>query len=254
MKPATRFLFTAIGVICAVTAFFCGRDLASKQDAKKASVSAAGLSNTRVWINPFSKTSPAYRETEEFHQWLLANKKLADEVGAVGPADKLVRSGQMVNSGMARLPTNLLEQRLSSVNKILASLDTHMCSKYIKGKMPESEFQSYAFPVMESFDDTEAKAWFFANRFALEAELDRSPIIVLSTGEALQGVQMIAQSIYQPQSRAFLSGLANLNSESDENACATARTLYTEGNSLPEPYRGYIARLLLTMDNGRQRL
>ncbi|CAE6745345.1 hypothetical protein [Paraburkholderia haematera] len=254
MKLATRFLLTAIVVICAVTAFFHGRDLAPKQDVKETSVRAARVSDATVWINPFSKTSPAYREAEEFHQWLLDKRKLADEVGAVGPVDKLLRSGQMVNSGMARLPTNLLEQRLSSVNKILASLDTHMCSKYIKGKMPESEFQSYAFPVMESFDDAEAKAWFFANRSALEAELDRAPIIVVSTEEVLQGLQKIEQSIYQPQSRAFVSGLANLNSESDEDACATARTLYVKGKSLPEPYRGYMARLLLTMDNGRQKL
>ncbi|MFM0073485.1 hypothetical protein PQQ86_20230 [Paraburkholderia sediminicola] len=249
MKLMTRFLFGVIVVICATTAFLHSCHLTPKQDVKEIVVSDA-----TVWINPFSKTSPAYREAEEFHQWLLDNRKLADEVGAVGPVDKLLRSGQMVNSGMARLPTNLLEQRLSSVNKILASLDTHMCSKYIKGKMPESEFQSYAFPVIESFDDAEAKAWFFINKSAIEAQLGRSPIIVLSAEDAKQTILKTANSMYEPQSRAFVSGLANLKTESDEDACATARTLYVKGNSLPEPYRGYMARLLLTGKDGQQKL
>jgi hypothetical protein len=244
-----RFLLGIAVLICAATILLRGCHLTSKHDVEKTAISDAS-----VWLNPFSKSSLAYRDGEEFHQWLLDNRKLADEIGAVGPIDKLLLSAHLENKGMARLPTGLLEQRLSSVNKILASMDTPMCSKYIKGKMPESEFQHYAFPVIESFSDVERKAWFFVNKSAIEAQLDRSPIIVLSTENAKQTILKIAGSMDEPQSRAFLSGLARLQTESDEEACEMARNLYVRGNSLPEPYRGYVARMLLAGEDGHEKL
>ncbi|MGF6238381.1 hypothetical protein P3T42_000106 [Paraburkholderia sp. GAS38] len=265
-KMNKYFNFLCISTLFATSIFICSRgfhfisnnnienNMTGTAKVNKTAAVDITVNDATVWLNPFSKSSPIYHEAELFHFWLLDNQKLANELGAIAPGDKLRLSGQMINKGMARLPTVLLEQRLVSVNKILASLDPHMCGKYIKGEMPDSEFQSYAYPVMESFDSTEAKAWFFVNKSALEAELEKSAPIVLSTEEMLQGIKKIAQSIDQPQSREFVSGLSNLNTESDEVACATARTLYVKGSSLPEPYRGYIARLLLTMDNGHQKI
>jgi hypothetical protein len=151
------------------------------------------------------------------------------------------------------LPTDLLEQNFPLVGKMLASLDTHMCSKFIKEGIPDSEFKDYAYPVAELFTDAEAKAWFLVNKSAVEAQLKGSPFIVLSTEDAKQAILKLAESMSEPQARAFMSALANLKTVSDEDACATARTLFLKGNSLSEPYRGYMARMLLTGDDGHQK-
>ncbi len=88
---------------------------------------------------------------------------------------------------MPRLPTQLLEQRLSSVNKILPSLDTHTCSTLIKGGLNSADFTTQAASVMNSFDADEAKAWFAVGRAAIKAQLNESPRIVLPTEDALAG-------------------------------------------------------------------
>jgi hypothetical protein len=253
MKLTTRFLLSAIMVICAATVFIHGCHQKPKQGVSETAVRGGKVSDAPVWINPFSKTSPIYREAEEFHQWLLDNRTLADEVGTAGPVDKLILAGQLATKGLARLPTELLEQRLPLVGRMLASLDTHTCSRFIRGEIPDSEFISYAAPVMESFTDAEAKAWFTVNGSAIEAQLSNAPILVLSTENAKQAIFQIAKSMQEPEHSAFGSGLAGLQTESDEDACATARTLYLKGNSLAEPYRGYMARLLLTGKDGHQK-
>ncbi|WP_234480338.1 hypothetical protein [Paraburkholderia nemoris] len=253
MKLTTRFLLSAIVVICVATAFFHGCHQKPKKGVNETAVRDVMVRDATVWTNPFSKTSPIYREAEEFHQWLLDNRTLADEVDAAGSVDKLMLAGQLATKGLARLPTDLLEQRLPLVGRMLASLDTHTCSRFIRGEIPDSEFISYAAPIMESFSAAEAKAWFTVNGSAIKAQLGNAPILVLSTENAKQAIFQIAKSMQEPEHSAFGSGLAGLQTESDEDACATARTLYLKGNSLAEPYRGYMARLLLTGKDGHQK-
>lgn len=202
------------------------------------------------WTNTLSVSSPAYREAEKYHQWLLNNKKLEIANGSAGPIEKLNLSGRLGAKGMARLPTDLLEQNFPLVGRVLASLQDHICGNFIRGSASASEFKNYAFPVLESFNDADAKIWFETNRAAVEAMLNDSPNIILPKEKAKQGILKIAESLPATQSRAFLSGLAALRTVNDAEACATARTLFDKGASLPEPYLGYMARLLLTGREG----
>ncbi|MFM0253144.1 hypothetical protein [Paraburkholderia sediminicola] len=210
-------------------------------------------SNSARWMNPFSKQSAAYREAEKLHQWMLGNAKLTHATQNLEPADKLDFAGQLATKGRARLSTDLLEQRLPLVERVLRSLNARLCARFIRGEIPDRELIGYAIPVMESFSEAEAKAWFAVSEAAIEAELDGLPIIVLSTENAKQAIYQIRQSMYEPQGHAFGLGLASLETEGDQEACATAQTLYSKGNSLSEPYRGYMARLLLTGEDGHQK-
>ncbi|MFL9866671.1 hypothetical protein PQR67_21055 [Paraburkholderia fungorum] len=187
-------------------------------------------------FNPFPVSSPMHREFDEYRTWVLDNRKLAALSGSAGPGHLLRLSGQLAVKGLPRLPTDLLEQRLSAVSRILPSLDTHMCSMFLKGGINATEFIVQASPVMESFSDDEAKAWFAVNKAAIEAQLDGSPLIVLSTEDATRGVLKITRSMYEPESTAFISGLTGLKTANDEDACATVRILYSKGNTLSEPY------------------
>ncbi|MFL9887815.1 hypothetical protein PQR66_32655 [Paraburkholderia agricolaris] len=210
-------------------------------------------SSSAHWINPLSKQSAAYGEAEKLHQWMRGNAKLTHATRSLKPADKLGFAGQLATNGLARLSTDLLEQRLPLVERVLGSLNTRLCARFIRGEIPDPELVDYAIPVMEAFSEAEAKAWFAVTKAAIEAELDGSAIIVLSTENAKQAIYQIRQSMYEPQAEAFGLGLASLQTEGDKEACATAQTLYSKGNSLPEPYRGYMARLLLTGKDGHQK-
>lgn len=257
----TRYLRSAALLFCSLFISFHGCPFTNKHAARKIAVrdnSERGIKvgNTNVnadravWMNPYSVSSPIYREFNEYGQWLVTNRELAAASNTTRPADLLMLSGQLAAKGYARLPTDLLEQQLSLVGKILASLDPHTCSEFIRGRLSDIELNEYAYPVMNTFSDTEAKAWFLTSKSAVIAQLHGSPPIVLSTENATQGILEIAKSMSEPQAKAFISGLANLKTERDEDACATARTLYLKGDSLPEPYRGYMARLLPTMKIG----
>ncbi|VVD28580.1 hypothetical protein [Paraburkholderia dioscoreae] len=204
--------------------------------------------------NPYSPSSPMRREYDEFRKWVWENKKIVALSPSGNPQDLLDLSGTLEAKGVSKISTELLEQRLSSVNKIIASLDAHTCSTLIRGGFNLSEFTIQAFPVMNSFDEGEAKAWIQVNKAAIEAQLAGSPNIVLSTEDATLAIIKIARLSNASQSKIYFSGLASLKTASDEDACATARTLYSKGNALPEPYRGHIARLLLTGRNGNEKI
>ncbi|WP_281664070.1 hypothetical protein [Paraburkholderia fungorum] len=205
-------------------------------------------------FNPFPIASPMHREFDEYRTWVISNKKLAAVGDSATPGYLLRLSGQLQAKGVPRLPTELLEQRLSSVSKILPSLDTHLCSTFMRGGLSAAEFFIKAYPAMESFSAEEAKAWITFNKAAIEAQLNGAPVIVLSTDNATQGIVKIAQSMYGPQSSAFISGLVNLKTANDEDTCTTVKILYAKGNALPEPYRGYMARMLLTGAEGNEKL
>lgn len=210
MNYTTRYLRSAALIFCSLFVFFHGCPFTKKHDVRKIAISenkvgGANVNDPAVWMNPFSVLSPAHREFSEYRQWVLNNEKLAAASDMGRPTDRLMLSGQLAAKGFARLPTDSLEQHLPLVGKMLASLDTRTCSKFIKKGIPDSEFTAYAYPVMESFTDAEAKAWFLVNRSAIEAQLDGSRLIVLSTEDAKQGILKIAKSMYEPQSRAFIS-------------------------------------------------
>lgn len=205
-------------------------------------------------FNPFPTSSPMHREFDEYRNWVLSNKKLLAAGDSANPGYLLRLSGQLQARGVPRLPTELLEQRLSSVSKILPSLDTHMCSAFLRGGLSAAEFFFKAYPAMESFSAEEAKAWLAFNKAAIEAQLNGAPVIVLPTENVTEGIVKIANSMYGPQSSAFISGLVALKTADDEDTCTIVKILYAKGNSLPEPYRGYMARWLLTGTEGNQKL
>ncbi|MFM0094031.1 hypothetical protein PQQ87_00355 [Paraburkholderia nemoris] len=259
MSYKKRCLAISALIVTSLAAFFLGCLFTKKHDAGKTTIGDDKISNLilndpNAWINPYSASSPIHREFDEFKKWMLNNKKLAGLNDSASPGHLLRLSDQLQTKGVPRLPTNLLEQRLSSVSKILPSLDTHLCSTLLKGGFSTTEFMVQASSVLESFSDEEAKAWFLVNKTAIEAQLDGSPLIVLSAEDAARGILEIAKSMYGPQSRAFIAGLTGLKTANDEDTCTTVRILYTKGNSLPEPYRGYMARWLLTGKEGNEKL
>ncbi|MCX4153193.1 MULTISPECIES: hypothetical protein [Paraburkholderia] len=265
MNCTRKYLGIAALIIISLLAFSLGCFFIKKQDTEKTTAGAVAGGDARiinansngndptVSMNPYPASSPIHGEFNEFRNWVLNNKKLAALSDSAGPGHLLRLSGQLAVKGLPRLSTDLLEQRLSAVTRILPSLDTHMCSTFLKGGLNAMEFTVQASSVMESFSDDEAKAWFAINKAAIEAQLDGSPLIVLSTEDATRGVLKIARSMYEPESTAFISGLTSLKTANDEDACATVRTLYSKGNALPEPYRGYMARMLLTGKEGNEK-
>ncbi|MFM0073486.1 hypothetical protein PQQ86_20235 [Paraburkholderia sediminicola] len=265
MNCTRKYLGIAALIIISLIAFSLGCLFIEKQDTRKTTVSAPEESDARivnsnvnaddldVSMNPYSASSPMHGEFDEFRKWVLNNRKLAALSDSPTPGHLLRLSGQLAAKGVPRLSTDLLEQRLSAMTKILPLLDAHMCSTFLKGGLNAMEFVVQASSAMESFSDDEAKAWFAVNEAAIEAQLNGSPLIVLSTENATRGVLKIARSMYEPESTAFISGLTGLKAANDEDMCATVRTLYTKGNSLPEPYRGYMARWLLTGKEGNEK-
>ncbi|CAE6824872.1 hypothetical protein R69927_05565 [Paraburkholderia domus] len=265
MNYTRKYLSIAVLIMISMVAFSLGCLFLKKQDTGKTTVSAAKGGDARIVntnsnandlaasMNPYPASSPIHGEFDEFRNWVLNNKKLAAHSDSTSPGHLLRLSGELAVKGLPRLSTDLLEQRLSAVTRILPSLDTHMCSMFLKGGINATEFMVQASSVMESFSDDEAKAWFTVNKAAIEAQLDGSPLIVLSTEEATRGVLKIARSMYEPESTEFISGLSGLKTANDEDTCATVRTLYSKGNALPEPYRGYMARMLLTGKDGNEK-
>ncbi|MFL9944790.1 hypothetical protein PQR68_02265 [Paraburkholderia agricolaris] len=259
MSHKNKYLCISALIITSLVTFSIIYLFTKKDDAVKTTVGDDRIGNVifsdpNARINPYSVSSPIHREFDEYRKWVLDNRKLAALSGSADPGHLLRLSGQLAVKGLPRLSTDLLEQRLSAVTRILPSLDTHMCSMFLKGGINATEFIAQASSVMESFSDDEAKAWFAVNRAAIEAQLDGSPLMVLPTEDATRGVLKIARSMYEPESAAFISGLTGLKTANDEDACATVRILYSKGNTLSEPYRGYMARMLLTGTEGNQKL
>ncbi|MDR8401498.1 hypothetical protein NE850_34775 [Paraburkholderia sp. USG1] len=157
----------AVLLVTAVAAFSLGSLVTTKYHAKtpvnenKNAYSRTGeavVDRSAASDNPYSLSSPMRREYDEFRKWVLENKKIAALSPSGNPQDLLDLSGTLEAKGVSKISTELLEQRLSSVNKIIASLDAHTCSTLIRGGFNLSEFTIQAFPVMNSFDEGEAKA------------------------------------------------------------------------------------------------
>lgn len=257
-------LHITILAVTIVAAFLSGSYLTNKHVNARATESISPASRgtenldtnnyLALQINPYDASSPIYHEFNDYRNWILNNKDIKALNEAADPINLMMLSGQLTAKGMPRLPTDVLERRFSSINKILPSLDNHVCASLIKGNLNATEFTTQSASAMNLFNSEEAKAWFSVGRAAIEAQLHRSPLIVLSTDDAARRIVKIAKSMYAPQSKEFIARLSGLKTASDEEACAAVRTFYSQGNSLPEPYRGYIARMLLTGSDGNERI
>ncbi|WP_144108191.1 hypothetical protein [Paraburkholderia sp. BCC1886] len=216
--------------------------------------SVAPVSNDPgAWVNPYTASSPMHKEFDNHRDWVLANKKLISFAGSSDPDRLMEVSNQLAGKGVPALATNLLEQRLSSLTKIFPSLSAHTCSTFLKGGFSSSDFMDQALPTLDSFSGEEAKAWFVFIKTSIDAALSQSPLIVLPTEDATRAVLKITRSLDESRSKAFAAGLMALRTASDEEVCATVRTLYYKGNALSEPYRGYMARMLLTGQRGNEK-
>jgi hypothetical protein len=204
-----------------------------------------------IWGNGFRKSTPAYREAEKLHEWMWENKKLEAAGRSSREIDSIRFGGQIPTDAVARLPDEVLESYMPLFGRILNSLDTKTCAAFVNGKLKVEDLKPYAYPVIESFNDAEAKTWFAANRLAIDAMLDNLPVIVLPKEKGKQGLLAVAASLPADQTKSFLQRLATLMEASDADQCAAFRTVYAREPSLTEPYRGYVARLLLTGKAGR---
>ncbi|ASL46261.1 hypothetical protein bAD24_III02610 [Burkholderia sp. AD24] len=197
------------------------------------------------WENPFLKSSPAYFEAEHFFVWLMAHKKLDDAVGAGSQLDRFNYVSALGPRGMARLPDELIEKFVPLMGKMLYSLSDDECANLLRGKVAFNDLQAHELPVLGSFNATEARSWFLVTRSAIDAQLNNLPVIPLPKQTARAGVFKIAGSLPPVDGKLFLSHLANLQQENDENVCSAVRTLFAGTPLLPEPYRAAVARMLV---------
>ncbi|NYH26324.1 hypothetical protein [Paraburkholderia bryophila] len=249
LKLSRMMWATVIGtsaIMCAVAVNHRQVALESREE-----ITTASNSTANGWGNPFPASSPAYREAEKYHHWLMTGKNLDIARGTTGSFEHSIALGQLVAKGMARLPTALLEEDLPVLAKILNSLDDKVCSSLLRGELSLSDLGPHAYPVMDLFSDAEAKTWFATNRAAIEAQLNNLPAVTLTKEHAKQAILNLATSLPGDRSQSFLLELAGLRTASDHKACATIQTLYSQSASLSEPYRGYMARLLLTGKDGQ---
>ncbi|MFM0592221.1 MULTISPECIES: hypothetical protein [Paraburkholderia] len=195
--------------------------------------------------NPFPISSPAHREFLEFRDWIMHNRKLQVASNA-GGVDRRKLFGQLTSKGMARLPTDLLEGYMPFIEKVVGSLDNTACGNLVTGEMNLAGLTPYTYQVIASLDKADAKKLFLIEKAAIDAQLDNLPIIPVSTADAGAGVIKIAESLSPDEAKSFLVSVENLRSESAEKTCETVRTIFSHGSSLPEPYRGAIARMLVS--------
>lgn len=197
------------------------------------------------WKNPFLKSSPAYYEAEKFFAWLLANKKLDDAVGTGSQLDRFNYVSALGPRGMPRLSDELIEKFVPLMEKMLYSLGDDECANLLRGKVAFSDLQAHELPVLGSFNATEAQSWFLVTRSAIDAQLNNLPVIPLPKETARAGVFKIAGSLPPVDGKLFLSHLANLQQENDNNVCSAVRTMFAGTPLLPEPYRAAVARMLV---------
>ncbi|WP_454825482.1 hypothetical protein [Paraburkholderia xenovorans] len=244
MKSTTKFLFGTAVVICTTAVFFRGSHPAPENAVEKTPVAAATT-------NSFSTSSAAYRETVNFNQWLAQNKKLESARNSTSPADQINLVGRLGAEGMARLPTAVLEAYMPLMKKILDGLNDKECSDFVTGRMSITDFSSRTFPLLESLTDTERKAFFSITKSAINARLDNLPFVLVSQENAKEALLKVAASLPADESNTFLHNLVNLRTASNTDTCATVRTMFSKGVLLPEPFRGNLARLILSGKDGR---
>lgn len=91
--------------------------------------------------------------------------------------------------------------------------------------------------------ESEAKAWFTTNRAAIDAELNRTPIIMLSADDTKQTFRKLLSSMYEPQQRSSLSGYRTLGRPVRRRHAKSLACSIFEGthyrNLIEDIWRGY---------------
>lgn len=198
-------------------------------------------------LNPYPISSPAHRERGRILEWLMANEKLGLAAATPSLPDRSKLAAQLMGRGMGRLSDDLLEKYLPIVSKLLASLDDTSCGKFVKGSLSPSEVSNKINNIISGFSDAEANTWFAVEKSAIEAELNGTPLITITNEELQDGILKLAASLPDQQGRELLLKLQGYPAASYNEACVTARILYSRGSALAEPYRGHVARSLLTV-------
>lgn len=201
-------------------------------------------------FNPYPIGSPARREQERYLDWLMENAQLGRAAASPGLLDRQRLASRLMATGMGRLPDNLLENYLPLVSKIVDSLDEESCGKFMKRELPKAQFVSSANAVIGAFDAEEAKTWFSVEKSAIQADLDGTPVVPINGEQTPYDLMKLAASLPGNQSAKFLLRLRKFSTASYGEACAVTRTLLSQGSRLDEPYRGRVARLLLTNHAG----
>lgn len=198
-------------------------------------------------LNPFPTSSPAYLEEEEFLKWQMANEKLGLAAATPSLQDRLNYAAPLVRKGLARLPDDLLEKYLPLMSRLLLSLSDAECGKFVRSELSAAELRSDTTRVVAAFSTGDAHTWFAVLKSAIEAGLDNDPVITITTQDANNSIRKLADTLPGIQGETFLLKLRRLQTANDSEACSTARTLYSHWSALPEPHRGHMARLLLTL-------
>lgn len=201
-------------------------------------------------FNPYPIGSPARREQEKYLDWLMENAQLGRAAASPMLLDRQQLASRLMATGMGRLPNDLLEKYLPLVSKIVDSLDEESCGKFMKRELPKAQFVSSANAVIGAFKAEEAERWFSVEKSAIQADLDGVPVVPINGEQTLHDLMKLAASLPGNQSAEFLLRLRKFPTASYSEACTVTRTLLSQGSRLDEPYRGRVARLLLTNHAG----
>lgn len=245
MKSTTKILFGIAVIICTTTVFFRVSHPAPENAIEKTPTA----DSTK---NPFLVSSPAYRETVNFQQWLSQNKELESARNSTPPAERGNLIGRLSAEGMARLPTASLDAYMPIMKKILDEMDDKECSDFVTGKMSLNYFISHGLPLIGSLGDAETKTYFSITELAINARLNNLQPIVVSQETAKDALLKVAASLPEYDSKSFLYNLVNLRTANNKDTCSTVRTMFPQGALLPEPFRGNLARLILSGKGGRE--
>lgn len=161
--------------------------------------------------------------------------------------DRLNYAAPLVRKGLARLPDDLLEKYLPLMNRLLISLSDVECGKFVRNELSAAELRGDTTRVVAAFSAEDAHTWYAVLKSAIEAALDNDPVITITTQDANDGIRTLAGTLPDGQGATFLLKLRRLQTANDSGACSTARILYSHWSALPEPHRGHMARLLLTL-------
>ncbi|WP_454825485.1 hypothetical protein [Paraburkholderia xenovorans] len=201
-------------------------------------------------FNPYPIGSPARLEQEKFLDWLMGNAQLGRAAASPGLVDRQKLASRLMATGMGRLPDDMLEKYLPLVSKIVESLDVESCGKFMKRELPQAQFVASANAVIGDFNADEANTWFSVEKSAIQADLNGEPVVPIDSEQTPYDLMKFAASLPGNQSAEFLLRLRRFPTASYGEACAVTRTLLSQGSRLNEPYRGRVARLLLTRQAG----
>jgi hypothetical protein len=197
-------------------------------------------------INPFPVNSAARGEFILFNRWMRDNTRLMEIARKTHANDILALAGNLEKNGISRLPDSSLEGYSKIFGQILISMNGRACAEFLRGNMSFDDFTRIAYPVIGSLDSKDARTWFSINEMAIDAEINGLPEKFASQVKIRRAIQMISERLPADESTLFKNEVLALNTDEDAQLCSVVNTLFSEVSNLPEPYRGQLARLLLT--------